>query len=194
MAERKKKIILTAIDIICGEGIGNLSISKIAEKEGISKPALYNHFKDKNDLILSILDYFYQFDIEINEKVKNDNLNTLEALALYLELYGDYFESNPSLISIVSSYNELEKDPNISQKLNKLNKFRQDIIIDIIERGKSKGEVKTSIESEEIKDLITGYGRIIIKKWQDNKCGEKLRDFMRDKIITVVKIIFESNT
>jgi len=35
-------------------GIGALSLRKLAERVGVSPPALYHHFKNKQDLLLAL--------------------------------------------------------------------------------------------------------------------------------------------
>jgi AcrR family transcriptional regulator len=52
---RRRHIMDTALELIAKEGYQNVSISKIADRAGISKGLMYNYFESKEDLILSIL-------------------------------------------------------------------------------------------------------------------------------------------
>ena len=45
----------TALELFANEGYYPTSISKIAEKAGISKGLMYNYFESKDDLILAII-------------------------------------------------------------------------------------------------------------------------------------------
>jgi AcrR family transcriptional regulator len=54
--ESKKNLILdTALELFATEGYYPTSISKIAERAGISKGLIYNYFKSKEDIIRTII-------------------------------------------------------------------------------------------------------------------------------------------
>ena len=58
MTERQEEIILAAIALIAREGYKNLTIKKLASELNLSEAALYRHFVNKEDLLLSIMHYF----------------------------------------------------------------------------------------------------------------------------------------
>lgn len=55
--DRKEEIILTALKIASQNGLSGVSMSRIAEKLGIKKPSLYNHFKSKEEIISAMYQY-----------------------------------------------------------------------------------------------------------------------------------------
>ena len=54
---RKKEIILATLELAANKGLGNVSMNMIADKVGIKKPSLYNHFLSKEELV----EVMYQF-------------------------------------------------------------------------------------------------------------------------------------
>lgn len=48
---KKEEIIYATLDLASEYGLKSLSMSQIAEKVGIKKPSLYNHFESKEELI-----------------------------------------------------------------------------------------------------------------------------------------------
>jgi len=55
--EQKKALIMsTSMELFAEEGYHNVSISRIAEKAGISKGLMYNYFESKEALIITIID------------------------------------------------------------------------------------------------------------------------------------------
>jgi AcrR family transcriptional regulator len=52
---RRKEIMDTAMELFAVEGFDKTSISKIAQKAGISKGLLYNYFSSKEELIKTII-------------------------------------------------------------------------------------------------------------------------------------------
>lgn len=69
----RDRILEKATDLFVTQGYSAISMREIAEACGISKAGLYYYFKDKEDLLLSIL---------------GDNLNTLEQLINEVEAQG----------------------------------------------------------------------------------------------------------
>jgi TetR/AcrR family fatty acid metabolism transcriptional regulator len=56
--DRQIEIMEAATNRISKYGIQNLTIKTLAEDIGLSEPALYRHFKSKNEILLSLLEYF----------------------------------------------------------------------------------------------------------------------------------------
>ncbi|MDD3051870.1 MAG: TetR/AcrR family transcriptional regulator [Candidatus Cloacimonetes bacterium] len=52
------KIIENALELFLKKGYDKTSMNEIANKIGISKPAIYHHFKNKESLALSVVDFF----------------------------------------------------------------------------------------------------------------------------------------
>lgn len=54
---RKEEIILVTLELAAANGLSNVSMSQIAEKMGIRKPSLYNHFNSKEEIIAAMYQY-----------------------------------------------------------------------------------------------------------------------------------------
>ena len=99
---RKEEIILATLKLASERGLGNVSMSQIAEKVGIQKPSLYNHFKSKDEIITAMYQYF-------REKSKNKlflgNIN-----------YSDFIKRKTleeALIQSVSNYTKINTDDDL---------------------------------------------------------------------------------
>ena len=64
---RKKEIIMATLELAANKGLGNVSMNMIADKVGIKKPSLYNHFSSKEQLV----EVMYQFLREEAKKTAN---------------------------------------------------------------------------------------------------------------------------
>jgi len=69
----KEKILIKALELFSANGIRNTSLREIATAVGISKPAIYNHFSGKEELITALYEY-------CREKSKNGNVETLQGI------------------------------------------------------------------------------------------------------------------
>lgn len=54
---KKEQIILATLDLASEYGLKSLSMSQIAERVGIKKPSLYNHFESKEMLLKEMYEY-----------------------------------------------------------------------------------------------------------------------------------------
>ena len=94
---RKKEIIMATLELAANKGLGNVSMNMIADKVGIKKPSLYNHFASKEELVEAM----YQFLRE--EAKKNANVGAIDytvifagksALEILRMMVGGYFHMN----------------------------------------------------------------------------------------------------
>ena len=94
---RKKEIIMATLELAANKGLGNVSMNMIADKVGIKKPSLYNHFASKEELVEAM----YQFLRE--EAKKNANIGAIDytvifagksALEILRRMVGGYFHMN----------------------------------------------------------------------------------------------------
>ena len=95
--KRKKEIIMATLELASNKGLGNVSMNMIADKVGIKKPSLYNHFASKEELVEAM----YQFLRE--EAKKNANVGAIDytvifagksALEVLRMMVGGYFNMN----------------------------------------------------------------------------------------------------
>ena len=85
---RKKEIILATLELAANKGLGNVSMNMIADKVGIKKPSLYNHFSSKEELV----EVMYQFLSK--EAKKTANFAGKSALEILRGIVKGYFNMN----------------------------------------------------------------------------------------------------
>ena len=64
MADTKEKILMTALQLFARDGYEAVSVRTIAEELGMTKGALYRHYKNKRDIFDSIVERMIQIDAE----------------------------------------------------------------------------------------------------------------------------------
>ena len=70
MKDTKDKILVTALRLFAQDGYEAVSVSKIAGELGITKGALYKHYKNKRDIFDSIFECLCQLDEERAKSAK----------------------------------------------------------------------------------------------------------------------------
>lgn len=88
----REKILLTAKSLFIQQGYHGLAMRQISEAVGVSKAALYYHFKDKEELFLAILDiYLNEIESAIDD-IQSKKLSSSEQLRMFVE----YILSQPA--------------------------------------------------------------------------------------------------
>ena len=64
MADTRAKILMTALQLFSKDGYEAVSVRTIAEEIGMTKGALYRHYKNKRDIFDSIVERMIQIDVQ----------------------------------------------------------------------------------------------------------------------------------
>ena len=90
---RRKQIMVSGLEVFTEKGFHLASMDDIAERAGVSKPILYQHFSSKQDFYLGVLDERVDVLVQqISEAIDHaeGNRNRLEAaIACYFKLVDD---------------------------------------------------------------------------------------------------------
>jgi AcrR family transcriptional regulator len=92
----KQKIIKTGLKHFALNGYKNTSMQDIAEELNITKPAIYYHFKNKNELYNAIFIYYFS-KLEFN--ISGDIFKDLEH---YIDALDNFFKKEPLLAKLLS--------------------------------------------------------------------------------------------
>lgn len=68
MSDTREKILMTALRLFARDGYEAVSVSTIAGELGMTKGALYKHYKNKRDIFDSIVERMYQIDAQRAEE------------------------------------------------------------------------------------------------------------------------------
>lgn len=97
MMNTKEKILVAALRLFAVHGYEAVSVSQIAGELGMTKGALYKHYKNKRDIFNCIFDYVCQLDVERSRKSgvpEQDYSDMPEAFSHVLpKSLGDYMKA-----------------------------------------------------------------------------------------------------
>lgn len=114
---RKEEIILVTLELAAANGLSNVSMAQIAEKVGIQKPSLYNHFKAKEEIIAAMYQYLREkskeqlslADIDYGEFIKGKSME--EALTQSVANYSNINAENKMFSFYKVIYSERSVNP-----------------------------------------------------------------------------------
>lgn len=185
---RKEQITLSTIELINELGINGLSIHELAKKENITEGALYRHFKSKNEMIIEAIRYSSRFDINIFNTINKNNLDAKSSIIYLFTSITEYYENYPEITAISNSLQSLIYEPDIWKEVVIFQERRVDFLNSLIEKGQQSGEFTSTIDSEDLTDIISGSFSHLVYKWRIKEYNFPLKN----KWLEMLNIIFKS--
>lgn len=163
-SDRQNQIIQESIQLIADKGIQGLTIKNISKAIGISEPAIYRHFENKNEIILAIISTMK--DSTNNELFQIDENNpTIDKIKKMIQGHTNRFIKNPSLTAIIFSEEIFNNNSILAKPIRMMMRRNQNKMISMIEKGQAAGDVRLDINAEQISLMVIGSFRFLVSKW-----------------------------
>jgi TetR/AcrR family transcriptional regulator, fatty acid metabolism regulator protein len=185
---RKDRIILSAIEIIDELGVQKLSTKELAFRQGVNESALYRHFKNKDAIILGVLDYFSQFDNAIYNSVIQKEISSRDKVYEYVKSFMEYYEGYPAITAILLSCEILSHEEVAKEKIASILNERFDNMISLIEESQNNSEITKNINSRELALVIVGYCNQVILDWRMHSFNHSFKEEVLNTVNTLLSI------
>ena len=115
MTEKENIIIKSGMKLFAQKGFSSTSIQEIASESNISKGAFYLHFKSKDDLLLSILEYIFD-TIESSRLVfENQDLSPREKFIKQITAFFRTFIGHKEFLTMLSKEQAIPRNEEIKK-------------------------------------------------------------------------------
>lgn len=166
-SERQIEIMEAATKRISKYGIQNLTIKTLAEDIGLSEPALYRHFKSKNEILKSLLEYF---KTEIYQRMQSlifqPSDTESDKLKAVFNAHFQAFADKPAVISVIFAESIFHYDESLSEKVSEIMKLMQDYVKENIQQGQENGRYSKLVPASTLTTIIVGGMRMTVLKWK----------------------------
>ncbi|KHK01169.1 TetR/AcrR family transcriptional regulator [Desulfovibrio sp. TomC] len=147
---RREQIAEAALDIVVNQGIGAVTVRRVADAVGISAAALYRHYKNKAEILKAIMEEHQEFFMANVRKAKADAISPLDAIRrLYFSSMGMVNRYCALPVVFLSDVLWFEETQLRELKL-KHHKLLRELIIELIGAAQQNGEIRLDIRPEEI--------------------------------------------
>lgn len=182
----KEHILNVCTALFLQKGFKEVTMKEIVEKTGMSKGAIYHYFDSKENLFLEVINITITstFDNHL-KKTKKESLNDF-----YHRFVGQITEStflkNETGNKISLNYFSLIFDalkifPSFQNKMFEYQQIQLNFWKDIISSARSNGEIKSSMNDEQIANMfIHSSDGAIMYNIFINSSNEETRDYMLD--------------
>jgi len=173
--ERQKEIIETAIKLIDEGGIQNVTMKQIANRLGITEPAIYRHFASKSEILLSMLEQFkFRSKGHLNRARSADVSNLQKVETIFLEHSGQFAE-RPHMTAVVFSEEAFQDDSRLAELIFSVMNAAHEGMSDIIAAAQQTQEIRSDIPAEHLALMILGTLRLLVRRWRLSTFGFDLR-------------------
>ncbi len=168
-SKRQQEIIETAGKILMEKGLKGLTTKNLAQEMAFSESALYRHFKNKEDIIVLLLDYLgHNIKERLNVILENNTTSVQKLLQLFDSQF-QFFSQNPHFVVAILSEGLFDESEKINQSIMKIMNYKLNLISTIIEIGKQNNEFSKDIPTQDMVHIIIGSFRMMILKWKFSK-------------------------
>jgi AcrR family transcriptional regulator len=135
LTDRQLEIIQTSIKLISSRGIQGLTMKNLSKEIGISEPAIYRHYDNKIEILVSILDYFSSTTQTIFFSEMQKEGTSLEKIERIFINHFKAFSETPSLVAVIFSEEIFRNEPLLSEKVKEIMERNSKVIQTILEEG-----------------------------------------------------------
>lgn len=178
---RQIDILQATLDIIAEKSLDAISIRTIAQKVGITEPAIYRHFKTKEDLLINLAIFFRKNWVEILKTMRNPSLPGIRELEFLLSACIKRFSLNEMYPSFFISIEKISSSTKVKAEIEEILSLAVKVIEEPISRGQMEGNIRNDITAAKLAQIVLnmimsllfywkqgGAKHSFIKKWQES--------------------------
>ena len=159
---RRAQLLESALEVFVAQGYHAAAMDDIAERAGVSKPVLYQHFPGKLDLYLALLDQSCDTIIEASkDALASTDDNKLRVTAT-MHVFYDYVASAQGAFRLVFE-SDLTNEPAVRERVDRVNGQCAEAIAEVIAED-------TGLPTEQSRLLavsLVGMAQVSARFWLD---------------------------
>lgn len=161
---RKEQTVKAALDIIGAKGVQGLTTARIAKNVGISEANIYRHFKNKDAILMAVIDSIDNTLTNNLKAVRKEDITSLKKMERILRLHLSYINDNKGIPRVVFS-SEILFTKGIRKKLSSFVDRYLKMLAEVLEEGTKDGSIRKGINSRAMAGLFIGMIQLNALRW-----------------------------
>jgi len=184
-----EKILDTALNLLAQNGYKGTSIKDITDQVGLTKAAFYAHFKNKSQLLGTLIEAYETGYIDkLIQRVDEQTGNAIDKLHRLISFSsGVGLQYQKSAILFYSLSEDLKAGEDIEPIRLRCSRKLEAFLVDLFDQGKSQGLVRKDIDSTMLVHLTISFSRGMFKQAVDNASRIDGMEYVR----TFRKVFFQ---
>jgi AcrR family transcriptional regulator len=147
---RREQIAEAALAIVVEEGLGAVTVRRVAEAVGISAAALYRHYKNKADILQAVLEEHHAMHLENIRLARRMAKTPLEALRVLYTTVMKLVEKYRALPVVFLSDILWFEEPRLKKLKMEHHHIMRSTLVELIVEGQQQGQIRNDIQPNEI--------------------------------------------
>ena len=153
--ERVAAIMEAARAVFCEHGYANASTDEIARRAGVVEGALYRYFPSKRDLLIKVVEDFYERVFSDYEQQLKGVRGVWNSLRFMIWKHLSVIHANPVMCRLI--FNELRATAEYRHtSVFELNRKYTQLTLAIVKSGMASGELRAEVPLQIVRDMIFG--------------------------------------
>jgi len=189
ISNRQLEIIEAAGRILCTAGVGALTTKNLAAEMHFSESALYRHFKNKEEIVISLLEHIAEeLDNRYRLNFDPEASPVIQFQTIFVQQF-DFFQENPHFAVAVFSEGLMTENHKLNVAIAQIMEVKKRHLSPIIERGRKSGDFRNDLSTEMILHIAMGAVRFQLYKWRVSGFKSKIREEGEILIDSVLKLL-----
>jgi AcrR family transcriptional regulator len=155
---RKQEIIESAMRLIFREGVRGVTIKNLAQENQISEGAIYRHFKDKQAILLGLVDMFEANLMEAIEKSIKADIDPLERLKEIMKTHMMVTQKKKGILFSITTESIYFNDDMLRRRILAVIEKYKNKIRSILMQARSEGLIRSGVNLDAVS--LTFFGLI----------------------------------
>lgn len=151
---RKEAILDAAAPLFVRRGFSATSLDNVAGALGLTRPAVYHYFRDKNEILLAIVERTFANLIAEARIVARGEGSVLERLESIFSLHTTRVAADPQAIFLIVTQ-AAELSPAARASLKRRQHGYEKILLDLVEQGIAQGEISPCDPGVVVKAMVS---------------------------------------
>jgi len=129
--ERRGQLLTTASEVFVDRGFHATGMDEIADRAGVSKPVLYQHFSSKLDLYLAVLQQHVDILVSGVRQALRTTTNNRQRLRSAVQAFFDFIEHDSQGYRLIFE-NDYSNEPQVAAQVKVATEACTDAVFDLI--------------------------------------------------------------
>ncbi|MFF2146686.1 TetR/AcrR family transcriptional regulator [Kitasatospora sp. NPDC058190] len=157
---RREQLLGAAQEVFVAQGYHAAAMDDIADRAGVSKPVLYQHFPGKLDLYLALLDKHCDALVESTREALGTTTDNKLRVAATMEAYFNYVSSESGAFRLVFE-SDLTNEPAVRERVERASEASATLVSQVIQEDTDLPES----ESKLLAAGVCGLAQITARYW-----------------------------
>ncbi|MGW7449520.1 TetR/AcrR family transcriptional regulator [Kitasatospora sp. NPDC054795] len=157
---RREQLLGAAQEVFVAQGYHAAAMDDIADRAGVSKPVLYQHFPGKLELYLALLDKHCDALVESTREALSATTDNKQRVANTMEAYFNYVSSESGAFRLVFE-SDLTNEPAVRERVERASEASATLVSKVIQEDTDLPEA----ESKLLAAGVCGLAQITARYW-----------------------------